>query len=315
MNRRSFLGTLFAIGATSASLKLKAGQATLSPLVAPPVSKKTKFDDNTVVFISDLHTNPNGYQPERLVRVVNDILKMKPLPRNVIALGDLAYLTGKISEYELCKKIIKPLEDAGIQVTLGMGNHDRRANFAKVFPEHAISSPLKDRQVHVVDTPKAAFIVLDSLQEGDNETKWITPGAIDDNQRKWLVKTLEQFKKPVFVCAHHPIAETKLKEELLSSTCVGYINGHDHVWRPEWFKKNYSSMRLIPTLCLPSTGHWGDIGYMVLNLKEDHAEALLKQYEFFFPKPIENAAERPAEWDYINNDHQGLKYRFSYIIK
>ena len=89
MDRRTFLGSITALGM----------QGMLGGLKAPNISnmgiektKKGKFDENLVVFISDLHTNPGGYQPDRLRRTIADILKMKPLPLNVIALGDLAYL-------------------------------------------------------------------------------------------------------------------------------------------------------------------------------------------------------------------------------
>ena len=61
--------------------------------------KGDEFDDNLVVIISDLHTNPGGYQPAKLERTIADIVAMDPKPRNVIALGDLAYLKGKPAEY------------------------------------------------------------------------------------------------------------------------------------------------------------------------------------------------------------------------
>ena len=103
MNRREFLSGLAVLGCQGVALKagtvFSTNPESLSATSLAPAAKKGKFDDDTIVFISDLHTNPGGYQPERLIRTVNDILKMKPLPRNVIALGDLAYLTGKPTEY------------------------------------------------------------------------------------------------------------------------------------------------------------------------------------------------------------------------
>ncbi len=318
MNRREFLGGLAVLGCQGLVSKAvtipSSAEASMSEAPAmAPAAKKGKFDDDTVVFISDLHTNPQGYQPERLVRTVNDILKMKPLPRNVIALGDLAYLRGQISEYTLLRKIIKPIEDAGITLTLGMGNHDRRANYAAIFPEHAAKSAMKNYMNFVVDTPRAAFIIMDSLQEGEDHTSWIVAGKVEADQRQWVAETLKQFTKPVFVCSHHSIAETGVKDIMLDSTACGYIHGHDHVWRPGWIKRNYSSKRLIPTLCIPSTGHWGDIGYMILSLKEKYAVAELKQYEYFFPKPVADGAEKPLQWQFMEEDHKGLKYHFAYI--
>ncbi len=317
MNRREFLGGLAFLGCQGLALNAGAALSSRGMMLAqdsPAASaaKKGKFDDDTVVFISDLHIKPGGWQPEHLVQTINDILKMNPLPRNIIALGDLAYLTGKPEEYALLREIIKPIERAGITLTLGMGNHDRRENFASAFPEYAAKSQLKGYMTYVVDTPRAAFVIMDSLQEGEDHDKWITAGKIEDDQRQWLTEKLKEFTKPLFVCSHHPINETAVKDILVNTTTCGYIHGHDHVWRPGWAKRNYSSTRIVPTLCIPSTGFWGDIGYIVLSLKEKYAVAELKQYDFYFPKPIENIADRPLEWQFMVEDHQNQKYHFAY---
>ena len=164
MNRREFLGGLAFLGCQGLALNAGAALSSRGMMLAqdsPAASaaKKGKFDDDTVVFISDLHIKPGGWQPEHLVQTINDILKMNPLPRNIIALGDLAYLTGKPEEYALLREIIKPIERAGITLTLGMGNHDRRENFASAFPEYAAKSQLKGYMTYVVDTPRAAFVI------------------------------------------------------------------------------------------------------------------------------------------------------------
>lgn len=313
MKRREFLGGLIAAGCLGAIEKAEA-----SPLVkaAAKAGKKKsgKFDEDLVVIISDLHCNPEGYQAGKLAKVVEQIVSMKPLPRNVIALGDLAYLTGRTEEYERLKTILAPIEEAGITMTLGMGNHDRRDNFGKVFPEQAAKSRMKDRYVYVVETPKADFIVLDSLQQGEDDKTWITPGAISDEERAWLVQTLATYQdKPVFVSSHHPISETLIQKELLACPCCrGYIYGHNHRWVEDWFKLNYSSKRVVPTLCMPSTGHWGDIGYTTLHLEEDRAVAKLHENEFFFPAPVEDPAERPLLWDTMAQDKKGLQYTFPF---
>lgn len=238
---------------------------------------------------------------------------MKPLPRNVIALGDLAYLTGQPSEYEGLKSIITPIEDAGITLTLAMGNHDRREEFRQVFPTNAAMSVMKDRYVYVVKTPKADIIVLDSLQQGADNKTWITPGALDDGQKEWLKNTLASYTKPVFVSSHHPIHEVGISGILLDSpTCCGYIHGHDHRWRLDWFKKSYSDTRMVRTLCLPSTGHWGDIGYTCFRLYDDKAVASLHEKEFFFPEPAKTPSEAPAQWQMIVDDQDGNTCTFSY---
>ncbi|MBR1518773.1 MAG: metallophosphoesterase [Prevotella sp.] len=319
MKRREFLGGLAAIGCQG--LALKAGAALPSSAknilgmgtdMADEVNRKARFDENAVVIISDTHVNPGGYQPGKFQRVVDDILKMRPLPQNVIALGDMAYLTGKISEYELLREHIRPLEDAGITLTMGMGNHDRRENFAKVFPSYAAKSKMKQFMTFVVETPRANFIVLDSLQEGDDLNGWIGDGKITDEQRQWLDNEMKNCKKPVFVCAHHPLEETNVGASFVGTTACGYIHGHHHKWNTGWTWEKWGSPHIIPTLCIPSTGHWGDIGYTVMRLGKEDAVIELKEYEFFFAEPMKNPADIPDSWKKIVEDNKGQKFHFAY---
>ena len=320
MDRRKFLGSLALLGLQGVMLDA-AGPAALDGLDSGPTvlpagrrKKKPDFDENLVAIISDLHVNPGGYQPSRLERTVADILALRPRPRNVIALGDLAYLTGKPSEYALLKQILAPFEGTGIRLTMTMGNHDRRGNFAEAFPEYASASLMEDRFVYVVETPRADIILLDSLQESEDPNAWITPGALPDNEKEWLRTTLASYTdKPVLVTAHHPIEEIGIKDILLSSpTCCGFIHGHDHVWRDGWFKKSYGERDLLRTLCLPSTGHWGDIGYTMLHLEDGYAEADLCEYEFFFPHPLEEGEAKPAQWTMIEEERKNASVRFVY---
>lgn len=313
MNRRTFIGSLAAAGCLGA-----VRVAELSPLagLAEMDGRQTErkgLDDDLVVFISDLHCNPDGYQPDKLRGIISEILKMRPLPRNVIALGDLAYLTGQPREYDKLKGVITPLEDAGITLTLAMGNHDRREEFRQAFPAYAAKSLRDDRYVYIVKTPKADIIVLDSLQQGEDRTTWITPGALDDAQKEWLQKTLADYTKPVFVCAHHPVHELGISGILLDApTCCGFIHGHDHRWRPDWFQKNYSETRMVRTICLPSTGHWGDIGFTCFRLEESKAVATLHESEFFFPTPVPDGNEVPLQWKMIAEEQDGNTCSFSY---
>ena len=171
-------------------------------------------------------------------------------------------------------------------------------------------------QTNPVDIAKevADIILLDSLQESPEVDKWITPGALTDNEKEWLREKLSTYSdKPVLVTSHHSIGEVGIKDMLLASpTCCGYIHGHDHVWRPGWSRKNYSERSIIRTLCVPSTGHWGDIGYSLLHLEEDHAEVHLKEYEYFFPRPLDEGEAKPSQWKMIEDEHRGAVCSFAY---
>ncbi|MDD6473657.1 MAG: metallophosphoesterase [Bacteroidales bacterium] len=311
MKRRTFIQSLMAAGLLGVADKVSASPLSRLARMAD-VSPQGTFDENKVVFISDLHTNPGGYQPDLLAKCIEQILQMRPLPRNVIALGDLAYLTGQPHEYARLQQLLKPFEGTGIRLTLAMGNHDRRENFRETFPEQAAKSKLDHRLTYIVETPHADIIVLDSLQQGEDTTTWITPGAIDEAQMKWLEETLKSYRKPVFVSSHHPIKETKVNKVMLECPfCCGYLYGHDHRWRKDWFIQNYSSTRLIPTLCMPSTGHWGDIGFVTFHIDKEQATARLHQTDFFFPHPMDESQPIPEQWKMMVEDHRNATCTFS----
>ena len=305
------------LGAGSLALSAS-GAERMERFVLASQRKKTGqggLDENLVCIISDLHVRPGGYQEKYFESAISDILALKPLPKYVLCLGDIAYLTGKPEEYAAAKAQLDRLTAAGMELTLGMGNHDRRANFAEAFPEYAAASEVPDRLVFTVETPRADFILLDSLQEGNDTKKWITPGALNDEQVQWLTEKLSARSgdKPVFVMAHHPLEEVKIGKLLMGfPSCRGYIYGHKHVWNPGWVHLNYRDRTMLRTLCVPSTGHWGDIGFVTLRLEKDRAVATLHEREFFFPYPVKEGEERPPVWDEIERDHRGATCEFPF---
>jgi len=242
-----------------------------------------RHDPNLVVLLSDLHTGGKStYQGPKLMAIMDEVLAMAPLPANVLIMGDVAYLNGLDDDYAALKPILQRLSDAGIAWSAALGNHDRRETFWQHFPEQLPAQPpVPGRHVSIVDTPHAQFILLDTLLAGK------VNGELNDEQRAWLSAYLPRQKKPVFVCAHHPLGESKLAELLAASPMVAaYIFGHHHHWQA---KKTNG----VNTLCLPSTGHWGDIGYVVVRIKPDGADFTLQLRDHFKPKP---QPEPKAEW-------------------
>lgn len=310
MDRRYFLEKLAALGALGVSLDALGAEA----LSAVPCGRKKargpiRFDENLVCIISDIHLHPDWHQEKFFSGIVDQILNLNPRPGYVLCLGDIAYLTGKPEEYAAAKRYLDKLEEAGIQLTLTMGNHDRRAEFAEVFPAHAAASQLPDRYVYSVETPLADFILLDTLQEGEDKTTWINPGAIDDRQLKWLEGQLASRTdgKPVFVMAHHAIDElAPIREPMFRNHCCkGFIYGHKHVWNSGWIHANFRDRDVLRTLCVPSTGHWGDIGYVTMSLESGRAIAANHEQEFFFPGPCREGEEKPAFWSEIERENTG----------
>ena len=311
VSRRAFL-RLSAIGGTL--MAAGGGRAALFTGAA------SDYDPNLTVFLSDIHVRGGeSYQLEHFKRVVAEILKMSPLPKRAVVFGDLAYLFGRKEDYVTSAPYLKQLTDAGISVTIGMGNHDRRSAFLEVHPEYARSTKVPGRIVSVVDIGPADILMLDSLAGSDDRgdsNSGPVPGMLDPAQQEWLLAELPKWKRPVFVCAHHPVFELtaggKPLSELLfnSPAFAGYINGHNHRWYAEWSFRNYSQRKLLCYLGLPSTGHWGDIGYTLFRTTPRDAVANLVQHDFFFPNPLKEGEPRPEMWDAIVEKNRDAHHRF-----
>ena len=282
-------------------------------------------DSNLTVFLSDIHVNgqPTGdtYQRDRLVSTVAEILRLDPLPSRAIVFGDLAWLWGNKMDYECSAKQLKLLADAGIHVTIGMGNHDRRSSFLEVYPDYARTTKVPGRIVSVVDAGAVDFIMLDGLQGTDGrgpKDMGPVPGALCKDQQDWVLDVLPKWKKPVFVCSHFPVNELKaggkpLEKLILDSPNVaGYIHGHDHSWYTRNLIPGYNSSQLKRSLCLPSTGHWGDIGYALMRVRGGEAVVSLCERDYYFPtpKPPKNP-DVARTWKAIVRDHQGLSCTFA----
>ena len=310
ISRRTFL-RLSACGGTMAAA---GGCSTLFTGAA------SDYDPNLTVLLSDIHVRGGeSYQLDRFRSVVAEILKMSPLPKNVVVFGDLAYLFGNKGDYVTSAPYLKQLSDAGIAVTIGMGNHDRRSAFFEVHPEYVKRTKVPGRVVSVVDVGNADMLMLDSLAGSDDrgpKSSGPVPGTLDASQQEWLLAELPKWKRPLFVCAHHPVVELSAGGKPLSSLLfntpafAGYINGHNHRWYAEWMLRNYSQRKLLCYLGLPSTGHWGDIGYTIFRTTPRDAVATLVQREFFFPHPLKKGEARPEVWDAILEKNRGAHCRF-----
>jgi 3',5'-cyclic AMP phosphodiesterase CpdA len=102
---------------------------------------------------------------------------------------------------------------------------------------------MKEKHVAVIDTPRARWIILDSL----NETLEVR-GRCGEQQLKWLAETLSSDKlKPALVMVHHNpeigdaagkkggLADTDALLNLLSShkQAKALLYGHSHRWSHE----------------------------------------------------------------------------------
>ena len=270
------------------------------------------FDENQIVLLADIHAgvdNKCSVAREKFTATVAEILKMRPLPRHVLVFGDVAYLYGLGADYDFSRPLFRLMEDAGIVVTIGMGNHDRRSEYAERWPEAAAKSLVAGRYVHLIETSYVGFLMLDTLQGGDArglKDKGPVAGVLFDDQQFFLKEFLMRRRKPVILCAHHRSSELKvngrsLDDLIQKSPCiVGFIHGHNHRWQRDWCRDELSRPphRAKRKLCLPSNGLWGDIGYAICRVFPHRAvvEPVLK--DFWIPRPVPNV-QRPPEWDEI----------------
>ena len=93
--------------------------------------------------------------------------------------------------------------------------------------------------------------------------------------------------------------------------CCGYIHGHDHRWYVTRSLRHWSETAVGQTACLPSTGHWGDIGYCLLREHPDRAELSLVQYDYFSPKPAPEGSVPDPAWQAIVRDNAGSRCTFA----
>ena len=298
--------------------------------VAHTALSGAKHDDSLSIIMSDAHiAQPKiktiwGEQPDYqnviCSRTIDKILEMRPLPRRVVVLGDVALWFGYRADYEVAFTLFKRLKDAGIDVHLAPGNHDHREPMISVFPECAERSPVKGRIASIVNLGTCDLFLLDSLQASDKGEGANNPvsGQLDAEQASWLADAAGKAKRPFIVASHHPVDELTYKEKPLSDFLVskkfysGYINGHVHRWSSVWCQKGWGGRTTTRAVSVPSVGWWGDIGFTVMRTKSDCAELTNEQSDFFIFSPLGKGEARPASWDTIIKENNGCKCTFTY---
>ena len=319
MNRKEFLSTVVALGGASVLTSNAAVLGSLEQLAeAKPKVGKKGIDPSKVVLLSDIHICGEfkdgkpfkyPYNPTSLNLRIEEILSMRPLPANVLIFGDVAWDYGLEEDYTYAAKLLKPLEEAGIKVTMTLGNHDRRAPFFKVFPEYAENTPVPGRAVSVVKLPELDIILLDSLAELPSlkpKQKTTVGGEISDDQIEWLKKYLAGNDRPVILGAHHHPKEMKNIMTVMteSPSVVGFIHGHNHIWNKTLvFLRPKKPQHMMPVVGLPAT-FYGDIGFAVMEIEPKKATVTYSSKGFWWPQPQEEPRE---EWIQRQKDLENEK--------
>ena len=312
MDRKQFLASMLSLGgvalASSASAKVIDQMAEAAIAEAKAEAKRSKrIDAATAVLLSDIHicgelvdgkSKYYPYNPTCLKLRIAEILQMRPLPANVLVFGDVAWDHGLEEDYRYAAELLSELEQAGIKVTLGMGNHDRRAPFFKVFGQYSSTTKVYSRVVSVVELPDFDFVMLDSLAELPGlklRQSTTVSGEISGGQIEWLGEWMKGRTRRVVLGSHHPLGEMANLEKFIAESpqVAGYVYGHTHIWnKGVRVVRPRKGLHMVPTLGLPAT-FYGDIGFAVMRSTPAAVEFEYTSKGFWWPQPAENP---PAEW-------------------
>lgn len=191
------------------------------------------------VHLTDLHVSHpqsgdtwlHADTPAQVAYAVAQINRLDPAPDFVIASGDLTNLGDALS-YELLKELLAPLK---MPVLLGLGNHDKRAEFHAAFATGQGDAP----HDHDAVIAGVHVITLDSLIPA------ATAGTLLPAQIAWLRATLANHPQvPKVISIHHgpritgrelnwealdEASATQLAEALKGADVLGILTGHIHI--------------------------------------------------------------------------------------
>jgi 3',5'-cyclic-AMP phosphodiesterase len=193
-----------------------------------------------LALLSDTHIpadriNGNrGFNPwENLKQIVPQVQETRP--DGVLLCGDAARLEGLEGDYRELRALLEPVA-ATTPILIGLGNHDDRTNFNKIFTQSAGNkAAIKDKHVVVVDEDPVRIVMLDSLLYVNK-----VAGLLGKEQRKWLAEFLARNSdKPVVLFVHHTLEDND--GDLLDVNQMfdiisphrhvkAIFYGHSHVW-------------------------------------------------------------------------------------
>src|ERR1043166_5381509 len=120
--------------------------------------------------------------------VAREVIALPKRPAGVFISGDCAFNSGEKGDYAQLTSLLGPLRGEQMPIHLALGNHDHRERVWEVLEqEKAAKRPLADRQGALLRTPRANWLVLDSL-----EKTLSTPGLLGQEQLDWLANAPDE---------------------------------------------------------------------------------------------------------------------------
>ena len=147
--------------------------------------------------ITDIHLgfepdSPGEFNRQRLDRTLDRLASLDPLPDLLLLTGDLID-RGDVDSY---RRLREALEGMPFPWHMALGNHDDRANFAAVFPEHKFTGGFLQYELRA---GAMRLLVLDTLEVGRHG------GGFCKARAEWLTERLDSdTETPTIIVQHHP---------------------------------------------------------------------------------------------------------------
>lgn len=164
-------------------------------------SPLSRFHSMLIAQLTDLHLRPPGLPAYRVSetnmmteRAFDAVAALRPRPDVVLITGDMTDC-GLDAEYELLRKLLRPLP---MPVFMIPGNHDRRDNLRKAFPDWPTIVSDPDFIQFVVDDFPVRLIGLDTIIPGESG------GMLCERRLAFLERALDEGDRPSVIFMHHP---------------------------------------------------------------------------------------------------------------
>ena len=198
-----------------------------------------------ILAITDIHMRSHGrtiigLNPlTQFQNALSHAHKNHPDAEHLILMGDLTH-SGHIDEFKMIKDAIV---DYPIPITFMLGNHDRRDNFATVFPNIAMT-PTAHLQTRI-DLGDDVILCLDTL-DGPPYPQHHHAGRLCADRLNWLTDQLKTCAhKRVSIFMHHPPHE-----------CRFCGHGRDQITKPNRSVHDHRKPpRNPPCFCRPHSSH------------------------------------------------------------
>jgi len=217
-----------------------------TPAGAPEMTRWALLSDTHIA--ADPEDHYRRFYPYRNLQEVIARIACDP-PDGLVIAGDLARLKGKTQDYQNLRTLLTPL--ARRPIYLGLGNHDDRAGFLRMFGD-VCDQPgtLEDKHVTLVQAGAVRMIVLDTLLRVNGLL-----GRLGGSQRTWLETVLQSCDdRPTILFLHHTLYGDLLDRRQLFkiiepvTKVKAVVYGHSHQYA-------YAEVAGIHLINLPSTGY------------------------------------------------------------